>query len=54
LVSSLIGAVGSANGVTVQNIAAMHSWLMHQNYAKSGARQPISNGFFCNRLKIHR
>jgi hypothetical protein len=53
LVSSLIGAIGSASGATVQNIAATPSLLMHQNYDKSGARQPISHGFFCNRLKPH-
>jgi hypothetical protein len=50
-VLSLIGAAGSASGATVQNIAAMHSWRMHQNCNKSGARQPTLNGCFCNRLK---
>jgi hypothetical protein len=51
-VLSLIGAAGSASGADVQNVAAMHSWLMHQSCNKSGARQPILNGFFCSRLRI--
>jgi hypothetical protein len=32
LVSSLIGAAGSASGATVQSIAAMRSWLMQQSW----------------------
>jgi hypothetical protein len=45
-VLSLIGAAGSASGADVQNVAAMHSWLMHQSCNKSGARQPIFEWLF--------
>jgi len=36
LVLSLISADGAASGATVQSIAAMRLWLMHQSYNKSG------------------
>ena len=32
LVLSLMGAAGSASGATVQSIAALRSWLMHQGW----------------------
>jgi hypothetical protein len=48
---SSIGAAGSASGATVQSVAVMPSWIMHQSYNKSEMRRPTSNGLFLHPIE---